>query len=126
MAIGRQLGTFELEATSFSLAKAKGDMLDTHLNFEGEMTGEVAGQILVSMTISSADGKDGTYETCGRYFLDDGTVIDAFTQGKTTSLGNHRWRVAGVGKTSRGASIAIKGEIDIKKHSYSGQVHERT
>ena len=125
MALGKKLGSFELQATSFSLSKAKGDSIQTQLNFEGMMNGDVEGRILVTMTIVSKDGKDGTFETCGRYFLENGEVIDALTSGKTTSLGGQKWRVAGVGDTSAGQSIATRGEIDLADHAYSGELFER-
>lgn len=125
MAIGRELGAFDLTATSFMLTPDKGNTVRTQLNFEGQMLGEVDGHVLISMTISSEDGRDGTYQTCGRYFLGDDSIVDAITEGETTSVGGHRWRVAGVGTTSTGQSIAVQGEIDLKAKSYAGRLFER-
>ena len=125
MAVGKEIGAFDLTSTSVSLTPGKGHSVTAHVNYEGKVTGEIAGRVLTTMTIESADGKDGTYKICTRFFMHGGEVLDSKSEGETTSLGGLKWRVAGVGTQSSGRSTAIQGEVDLENHTYVGKLFER-
>ena len=126
MTVGKQIGTFEMKSTSVSLIHNKGDVLTTKLNLEGRVSGEVESEALATMTIESADGKDGTYTVCARYFMPDGSIMDAWGEGETISQEGHNWRVAGIADRSNGDHIAVQGLIDLAKRSFEGRIFERT
>lgn len=125
MAVGNQIGTFNLTSTSITL-HAKGSNVSTaEVNFEGTVSGEMASTVLATMTVESNDGVNGDYRICARCFAPDGTVFDAVGDGKTTSAGGQKWTVAGVTTLSDGRSTAVQGEIDLAARSFSGKMFER-
>lgn len=125
MAVGKEIGLFEMKSTSITLEAARGRVTSAQVNFEGDISGEFACTALATMTVESSDGQDGTYTICARCFMQDGEVLDAVGEGKTTSTGGQRWTVAGVAKMSNGRATAVKGEIDLARRTYTGRLFER-
>lgn len=125
MAIGKELGTFELRSTSFTLAPGKKKAVNVSANFEGRVTGVVDGSVITTMTVESKNAKDGKYKISSRCFLDNGEILDASGEGKTTHLGGHKWRVAGVADMSNGESYAVTGEINFADRLFTGAMYER-
>jgi hypothetical protein len=126
MAVGKEIGVYDLKSTSVTLVPGKRDTTTVHINYEGELTGEHACTVFATMTLESPDGKDGTYTICARWFLDTGEILDAVGEGQTTLLGDgHKWLVAGVGKVSNGQNAAVEGEIDLATRSFTGKMFER-
>ena len=69
MAVGKEIGAFEMKSTSISLAPGKGSYLTAEANFEGEAHGDLECMAIATMTVTSQNGKDGDYKVCARCFL---------------------------------------------------------
>ncbi len=125
MALGKELGTFDLKSTSFTLIPGKNKTVEVSANFEGRVQGRTEGDVIATMTFASPDGKDGTYTVSTRTLFDDGSIQDASGQGKTTYESGHTWRVAGVAEISNGRSYGITGEIDYVARTFKGTIFDR-
>ena len=125
MAVGKELGTFEMRSTSVTLEPGKGGAVILHVNFEGTSTGEIECEAIATMTVDSRDGKDGDYRISARCFLANGDILDANGHGKTTYGTDHNWDVAGVTEAQGGRSWAIRGDINLRGRSFTGKMFER-
>jgi hypothetical protein len=125
MAVGKEIGVYDLKSTSVTLVPGKGDTTTVHINYEGELTGALACTVFATMTVESPDGRDGTYKISARWFLNTGEILDATGEGETTLVEGHKWKVAGVAKVSNGQNAAVKGEIDLATRSFTGKMFER-
>lgn len=126
MAVGRELGTFDMKSTSVTLVPGKGDFLTLHINYEGSATGEIECEAIATMTVESADGKDGKYSISARCFMTDGRIPDATGQGKTVLESDHIWTVAGITEVAGWRGWAIQGKINLGDRSFVGKMLERT
>lgn len=125
MAVGNQIGVFDMSSTSVTLVPGKGTLTTTHVNYEGDITGEFACTCYAAMTVESKDGKDGKYTICGRWFLEDGGFLDGFGEGETTNTGGPMWKVAGHAHMSNDVNLAVQGEMDFSKRTFVGKMYER-
>jgi hypothetical protein len=125
VALGKELGVYDLKSTSITLVPGKGNVLTTHINFEGTISGEFECEVLATMTIQSADGRDGVYKICARCFMPSGEILDASGEGETTSKGGPRWTVAGIAEFADGRSTGVTGDIDLQHGSFVGKMYER-
>ncbi len=125
MAVGKEIGTFNMQSTSIRLVASGEHVTTAEVNFEGEISGEFACTALATMTVASKDGHNGTYRIAARCFMSDGEIVDAVGDGKTTSSGGQKWTVAGVATMSNGRKTAVQGEIDLARRSYVGKMFER-
>ena len=66
MALGKELGSFELKTTSFTVTPGPGKGRITQVNCEGTMSGDVTGVILGTLTVVTAEpgAKTGTWSWC--------------------------------------------------------------
>ena len=125
MAVGKEIGVFDMQSTSVTLVPGKGILTTTHVNYEGDISGDFACTCYATMTLESKDGKDGKYTICGRWFLESGGFLDGFGEGQTTNKGGPKWDVAGHAQMSNGASLVVQGEIDFAKRAFVGKMFER-
>jgi len=125
MAVGKEIGSFELKSTSVTLEPGKGGSVTLHINYEGGASGDLDAEVFTTMTVESRDGKDGDYKISARCFLRNGDILDANGQGKTVYGSRHTWTVAGVTEAVGGRSWAIRGDIDLKDRSFVGKMYER-
>lgn len=126
MAVGKEIGIFDVKSTSVTVVPGEGNITTTHVNYEGRITGQFASYCFATMTIESKDGKDGTYKISGRWFLKEGGFIDGFGEGETKSTGEGpAWDVVGIAELSNGESCAVEGEINLPDHSFIGKFFER-
>jgi len=125
MAVGREIGQFEMKYTSVTLEPGKSGSVTLHVNFEGSSSGEFECEALATMTVDSRDGKDGDYKVSARCFMADGDIVDANGQGKTNYGEDHTWAVAGITEVSGERAYAIQGHINLKDRSFVGKMFER-
>lgn len=125
MAIGKELGIFDIKSTSVTLVPGKGNITTTQVNYEGKITGQFACKCFATMTLESEDGKNGTYKIYGRWFLEDGGYIDGFGEGQATSIGGPAWDVVGNAQMSNGSNLAVEGEINLADHFFIGKFFEQ-
>lgn len=126
MTVGKEIGTFDMKSTSVTLAPGTGEFLTIHMNFEGDVAGEIECRAIATMTVESNDGKNGDYKLCVRRFLNDGEILDAVGEGKTVLDGKHTWSVAGITEIAGRRTWAVQGKIDLEKRSFIGKMFERT
>lgn len=125
MALGKELGTFDLALTGVTLSSGKKKSVKVTANFDGTVKGKLGGAVLATMEVASPDGKDGTYAVYTRTLFDNGDIQDAKGSGETTHTGDHKWLVAGIAETSKGRSYAITGEIDFPARRFTGKMYNR-
>lgn len=126
VAVGKEIGTFDMTSTSVTLEPGKGDFLTAHINFDGNATGELASRVLATMTVESRNGRDGNYRICARCFLDDGAIMDVHGEGKTVLDGTHNWSVAGITAVAGHRGWAVQGKIDLANGRFTGKLFKRT
>ncbi|MGR9093400.1 MAG: hypothetical protein ACU85U_22740 [Gammaproteobacteria bacterium] len=126
MAVGKEIGAFNMQYTSVTLEPGKDGSVTLHVNFEGSSSGDFACDALATMTVDSRNGKDGDYRISARCFMHDGTIVDANGEGKTVHGDGHKWSVAGITEVSGNRAYAIQGDIDLHARSFSGKMFERT
>lgn len=125
MAVGKEIGEFEMTSTSVTLEPAKGDFLTARVNYEGNATGDIECEAVATMTVESRDGKNGDYEISARCFMSGGEIVDAKGYGKTVLEEGYTWNVAGITEIAGRRSWAIQGKIDLKSRSFVGKMLER-
>ena len=125
MAVGKEIGVFDMRSTSVTLVPGKGILTTTQVNYEGDITGDFASKCYATMTLESRDGKQGKYTICGRWFLEQGGYIDGFGEGETTGAGGAEWQCVGHARMSNDVSFAVTGEIDFAKQTFYGKLFER-
>ena len=126
MALGKELGKFDMKSTSITMIPGKKNRPATaQINFEGNLVGELDATTIATMTIETIEGDDGKYSVVARSIMADGEILDVNGHGKTTHTGGQKWAVAGVADMSDGRSYAIQGEIDFPARSFTGKMFER-
>lgn len=125
MALGKELGLFDLKSTSITLLPGKKKALNVTANFEGTVKGRSEGAVVATMEVDSPDGKNGIYRICTRTFFTDGEIQDGSGSGQTTHTADHKWLVAGIAESSTGRPYAITGEIDLPNRTFVGKLFDR-
>ena len=125
MAQGKQLGEFKLTSTSTTFTPGPGAAITVQVNFEGPVTGEMAGQhrgTLVAVGVPGA--KSGTYTYCGITLQGNGEVIGLSSQGTVENIGNHKRRLRGVNHFSNGLIATVEAEGDLMARTLTGKLYE--
>ncbi len=125
MAVGKEIGNFDMKSTSVTLEPGKGGSVRLHINFEGVSTGDLECEAIATMTVDSEDGKDGDYRISARCFLSNGEIMDANGHGKTTYGADHNWDVAGITEMQGHRGWAIRGDINLRDRTFVGKMYER-
>ena len=125
MAIGKKIGAFETHSTSITIIPRDGHMPSSEMNIEGVATGDVSGQLYGTMRFKSDDGKSGTYTFTSVLVSEDGQITSVAGSGTFTSEAMGIWHVAGVSDVRNRQSVAISGLIDLKNHTFNGEVFDR-
>lgn len=123
MPMGKELGKFSMNATSITNLPSDGGFRYGEGNFEGTVTGEMAGAVLLTLSFKSADMKDGTYTTVAAGFLENGDVVNGEGGGSYQSIGPGKWRMRGTDVLNDGSVILVEGEMDLASRTYNGTVH---
>ena len=75
MPIGKEVGSYSVNATSIEKeVDAAGNSVFT-LNFEGTVSGGWNGSVLSTMTSTTGDYQTGTYSSTVSVYLKDGSVV---------------------------------------------------
>jgi hypothetical protein len=123
MAQGKQTGEWSSKFTSFTLTPGPGGSIVTQGNYEGPLTGEVAGTLIG--TITFVGGKSGTYSMCVSVFLNDGNAMSVTGSGMYESSGKHHWATQGTAQLPDGQTLILSGEVDLASRSWTGKSFER-
>jgi hypothetical protein len=125
MAQGKQIGEFKLTVTSTTFTPGPGEALTVQVNFEGEVTGETAGQHRGTLVAVGAPGaKSGTYSYCGVTLQGKGEVLALSSQGTVEDIGNHKRRLRGVNRFSDGRIATVEAEGDLLARTLIGKIYE--
>ena len=122
MSNGKEIASFEYQSTSITLTTLPGGARQFQLNMEGKVSGAWEATALMTMTATTNDMQNGTYEATVAGYLADGGVVTGEGSGTTQSLGGHKWRVCGQGLTSDGQVLSTDGEMDLASRTYKGKV----
>ena len=125
MAQGKEIGSFDLTATSVTYTPGPGDAITAVANLEGEVTGESGGQARGTLTVVGVPGADsGNYSYCGITLMDKGAINAVSSQGTVENLGNHRRRLRGANRFSDGRVAVVEGEADLVARTLKGKIFE--
>lgn len=125
MAQGKEIGKFNLKATSVTYAPGPGDAITAQANVEGEVTGEISGEARGTLTVVGVPGAaSGTYTYCGVTLLDKGAMNSVTSQGTVENLGKHKRRLRGVNRFSDDRVAAVEAEADLIARTLKGKIFE--
>jgi hypothetical protein len=125
MAVGKKIGEFSLKMTSSTFTPGPGNSMALQVNYEGPVTGEIAGLHRGTMSVVIVPGtKSRTYTYCGMTWPTKGEPVAINSQGTLENMANHKRRVRGVGHLSDGSISAVEGEIDITEGTSTGALYE--
>lgn len=125
MATGKEIGSFDLKATSVTYTPGPGEAITAQANLEGEVKGEGGGHARGTLVVVGVPGAEtGTYSYCGVTLMDKGAINAVSSQGTMENLGNHKRRLRGVNRFSDGRVAVVEGEADLVKRTLKGQIFE--
>jgi hypothetical protein len=125
MAVGKKIGEFSLKMASSTFTPEPGNSMALQVNYEGSVTGEIAGLHRGTMSVVIVPGtKSRTYTYCGMTWPTKGDPVVVNSQGTLENMADHKRRMRGVGHLSDGSIIAVEGEIDITEGRLTGTLYE--
>ncbi len=123
MPLGKETGTFTSTATSVRMTAVDGANRTVEGSYEGEVTGELAGPVLRTITFSG-DNEGGTYTGCGMSFDASGDAIHGEEQGAYMRTAPGVWATRGVVRLSTGQTIVAEGEVALAARTWEGKLFE--
>jgi hypothetical protein len=125
MVVGKKIGEFSLKMTSSTFTPGPGDSSALQVNYEGPVTGDMAGLHRGTMSIVIVPGtKSRTYTYCGMIWPTNGDPVVLNSQGTLENMENHKRRMRGISRLSDGSIAAVEGEIDITAGTSTGALYE--
>jgi hypothetical protein len=125
MAQGKKIGEFSLKSAPPTFTPGPGNTIAVQVNFEGSVTGEMAGLHRGTLSVVIVPGaKSRTYTYCGVTYPINGDPVTLNSQGTTEDLSNHKRRLRGVNHFSDGRIAAVEAEIDIPAGTMIGALYE--
>ena len=112
------IGEYSLKGTTIGFAPGPAGSVVVQANFEGTATG--FGAVMCTMTASPAGQPNGTWESCGATYPDDGNSLTAAGRGTFSKSGLNRWRTNGHIQMSDGSKAQVEGELDLATRIWSG------
>jgi hypothetical protein len=127
MAQGKPIGEFSLKLASTTHTPGPGNTIAIQANFEGPVTGMMAGLHRGTLSAVIVPGaKSGTYTYCGVTYPTNGDPVALSSQGTVETIGNHKRRLRGVNHFSDGTIAAVEAEGDITAGTLIGTLYELT
>ena len=127
MAVGKKIGEFSLKMTSSTFTPGPGNSSAVQVNYEGPVTGEMAGLHRGTMSLVIVPGtKSRTYTYCGMTWPTNGDPVALSSQGTTENIDNTKRRLRGVNHFSDGRIAAVEAELDIAAGTLIGALYEWT
>jgi hypothetical protein len=120
-AVGPLAGEFSLKATSVSLVPATAGSTSQAINFEGPVPG--FGDVLGTLTMSSAGQKAGTWIWCAVAYAPDGSGVIGNGQGSFTGSGADGWQIGGFIHISDGRDVSVESEFKLSTRRWTGKLY---
>ena len=125
MAQGKKIAEYSLKSTPPTFTPGPGNTIAVQVNFEGPVTGEIAGLHRGTMSVVIVPGaKSRTYSYCGMTWPTTGDPVALSSQGTTENIDNHKRRLRGVNHFSDGSIAAVEAELDITAGTLIGALYE--
>ena len=125
MAVGKKIGEFSHKMTSSTFTPGPGNSMALQVNYEGPVTGEMAGLHRGTMSLVIVPGtKSRTYTYCGMTWPTKGDPVVLNSQGTLENMESHKRRMRGISRLSDGSIAAVEGEIDITAGTSTGALYE--
>ena len=125
MAQGKKIAEYSLKSTSTTFTPGPGNAIAVQVNYEGPVTGEIAGLHRGTMSVVIVPGaKSRTYSYCGMTWPTTGEPVALSSQGTTENIDNHKRRLRGVNHFSDGSIAATEAELDITAGTLIGALYE--
>lgn len=126
MALGKPMAEFSFKAITARYTSGPGRAMSSEINFEGELTGNMAGPAQGTLTtvVAEPNAKNGTWSWSGMTYLANGDIVGATSQGTLETVGSHKWRLLGQATFSDGSTAAVEGEGDLATRSLAGTLYE--
>ena len=126
MPIGKEIAAFTSTMTSTTKTTDTAGNHTYVINVEGTATGGLAGAVLGTLTLTTANLQSGSFVADFTGYLADGSVLAGLGGGVFFSKGVHSWQLNGTGAFSNGARFTSEGVIELAGRSYNGKVFEIT
>ena len=127
MAQGKKIGEFSLKMAPPTFTPGPGNTIAVQANFEGPVTGEMAGLHRGTLSVVAVPGaKSGTYTYCGMTLPTNGDPVALSSRGTVENIGNHKRRLRGVNHFSDGSIAAVEAEGDLTAGTLIGALYEWT
>ena len=126
MALGKQIGAFSGQPTSFTFALGPGNADTYQANMEGTVSGErgEGGYASTRYMVVEPGAKSGTWNELGLAAWKDGTNLGFRSQGTWEEISAGKWRYRGTGRFSDGSTYAIEFEGDWGTRTWAGKLYE--
>jgi len=125
MAQGKKIGEFSLKATTTTFTPGPGNTIAVQVNYEGPVTGEIAGFHRGTFsTVVVLGAKSRTYTYCGITWPTTGEAVALSSQGTTENIDSTKRQVRGVNHFSDGRIAAVEAELDIAAGTLVGSLYE--
>jgi hypothetical protein len=120
MALGKEIGSFELNITSWSHGE---DGASVAITVDGPATdfGTVLGTLFGGV---EPGAKSGPCSWRSQAFLDNGDIAGGSGEGTWMESGKHQWRIRMTIAISDGRFIASDGTLDLAGRSFNGKILE--
>jgi hypothetical protein len=118
MALGKAVGEYSFKVTSATYGETS-----VLVNFHGTATG--FGIVEGTLTVTGAPGAtSGKCSWRAAGYLDDGTILNASSEGTWDTVGKHKWRIRLLHHISDGRTLASEGEAELATQAFSGTIYE--
>ena len=125
MAFGKEAGSFELKATSFTVTPGPGGGRTIQANCEGTVNADVSGVVLGTLTaVGELNAKSGTWSWCGSTILADGDTRTHDGQGTWERLEPGKLRFHGSEILSDGRTVGVEFDGTLATRSFAGKLYE--
>ena len=114
MALGKQIGEFSGQPTSFTFAPGPGNTETYQANMEGTVSGErgKGGYASTRYMVVEPGAKSGTWNELGLAAWKDGASLGFRSQGTWEEISAGKWRYRGTGQLSDGSTYAVEFDGD--------------
>lgn len=118
MALGKELGTYELKQTGVRYAEDGGSV---SIDCDGTATG--FGTVLGSLILrAEPDATQGPCSWRGQSLLENGERSVAMGEGTWEDCGTNQWRIRLLINSSNGQTFATDGVLDLATRSLNGKL----
>lgn len=125
MGFGKEVGSFELKATSFTVTPGPGKGRNIQVNCEGTTSGDVSGKVLGTLTVvGELNARSGSWSWCGFSLMADGDTMTNDGHGTWERLAPGKLRLHGSDFLSDGRTLGVEFTAELATRTLAGKLYE--